>query len=380
MEEVIYLKTVTKMNNVKWREFDFIEIFDIYGGFYNKKPKQELDGDIPFIGATDSNNGITEFYTYKNIVKSSKTGNGKNDEINKKLFEGNCICVTNNGSVGYAYYQPIKFTCSHDVNPLYLKNFTLNKNLALFLISAIEKQRVCFEYSRKWRPKRMIKSKIMLPIDEKGNPDYVYMTNYISDIVRKELDTYEKYCLKELNLLSYKPIEALNEKKWKSFLLISDELFKIEEVYTLKSTSITNNFDEYDVVGATSKNNGNVGFLGEKYYSLINSGNCICLIKTGEGSVGEAVYKSNNFIASNNISVIRCSNLNKYNGLFITNQINKQASRYSYGYIRNNERIKMEKIMLPVNECDEPDFSYMEQYVKNEMIILYKTFLELIKI
>ena len=368
------------MNNVKWREFDFIEIFDIYGGFYNKKPKQELDGDIPFIGATDSNNGITEFYTYKNIVKSSKTGNGKNDEINKKLFEGNCICVTNNGSVGYAYYQPIKFTCSHDVNPLYLKNFTLNKNLALFLISAIEKQRVCFEYSRKWRPKRMIKSKIMLPIDEKGNPDYVYMTNYISDIVRKELDTYEKYCLKELNLLSYKPIEALNEKKWKSFLLISDELFKIEEVYTLKSTSITNNFDEYDVVGATSKNNGNVGFLGEKYYSLINSGNCICLIKTGEGSVGEAVYKSNNFIASNNISVIRCSNLNKYNGLFITNQINKQASRYSYGYIRNNERIKMEKIMLPVNECDEPDFSYMEQYVKNEMIILYKTFLELIKI
>ncbi len=176
-----------KLENKEWKEFNFIDIFEIKGGFYNKKPKKENYGMIPFIGATDSNNGITEFYSIKNIEQSSKTGNGKNASINKKIFNGNCICVTNNGSVGYAYYQKYKFTCSHDVNPLYLKDRELNLNIALFLICSIEKQRVCFEYSRKWRPKRMIKSKILLPINQNGRPDYDFMDNYIEIIKAKQL-------------------------------------------------------------------------------------------------------------------------------------------------------------------------------------------------
>ena len=181
------------MNNRKWKEFDFIEIFDINGGFYNKKPENKENGTIPFIGATDSNNGITEFYSLETIEKSSKTGDNNNTDISNKLFKGNCICVTNNGSVGYAYYQPTAFTCSHDVNPLYLKNYKLNRQLAMFLISAIEKQRVCFEYSRKWRPKRMRKSKILLPVDENNNPDYNFMTNVIVELTNRDLNNYIDY-------------------------------------------------------------------------------------------------------------------------------------------------------------------------------------------
>ena len=147
---------------VKWKAFEFTEIFIIRNGFYNKKPPCYEDGNIPFIGASDSNNGFTGFTTKEAIDANSKTGYGKNEPIGRKLFPANAICVTNNGSVGYAYYQQREFTCTHDVNPLYLKNHTLNKYIAMFVIRCIEQQKVCFAYARKWRPKRMVKSRLLL--------------------------------------------------------------------------------------------------------------------------------------------------------------------------------------------------------------------------
>ena len=37
-------------------------------------------------------------------------------------------------------------------------------------------------YGRKWRPERMIKSTIKLPVDKQGNPDWNFMENYIKSL------------------------------------------------------------------------------------------------------------------------------------------------------------------------------------------------------
>lgn len=152
--------------------------------------------------------------------------------------------------------------------------------------------------------------------------------------------------------------------KYKEFPLIDPLTCYIENVVTLKTTSLVTNKSIYDVVGATSKNNGNVGFYNKK--ELLVKGNCICLIKTGEGSVGEAVYKYGNFIPSNNVSVIRSKYLNKYIGLYLVATINKNASRYNYGYIRNEKRILKEKIILPINLKGKPDYEFMEAYMREK--------------
>ena len=184
-----------KMTNHKWTDFEFVDIFDIRKGFYNKKPPCYDDGNIPFIGATDSKNGITGFSDLPTIEANSKVGYGPNESIDRKLFPGNAICVTNNGSVGYAYYQPTMFTCTHDVNPLYLKHVTLNRHIAMFLIACIEKQRVCFTYARKWRPKRMVHSKLMLPITSDGQPDWLFMEDYMRQKEQQILKpTIDKLC------------------------------------------------------------------------------------------------------------------------------------------------------------------------------------------
>lgn len=183
MAEATFLKMQERrllMPDITWKEFRFVDVFDIRKGFYNKKPPCVKNGKYPFIGATDSNNGITGFTTYENIEHNSKVGYGPNEPITKKIFPGKAICVTNNGSVGYAYYQETDFTCTHDVNPLYLLDRPLNRYIALYLIGCIEKQRVCFEYARKWRPMRMIRSKILLPTI-KGEIAWEYMEQYMRD-------------------------------------------------------------------------------------------------------------------------------------------------------------------------------------------------------
>jgi len=168
--------------NREWRWFHYDEIFAIKKGFYNKKPEENRFGTIPFIGATDSNNGITSMHTMQEIELASKTGDAPNQDIEEKIFKGNCITVSNNGSIGYAFYQAKDFTCSHDVNPLYLKGQPMTKYIALFLCTLIELEQFRWAYGRKWRPKRMPSSLIKLPITKDGDPDWQFMENYIKSL------------------------------------------------------------------------------------------------------------------------------------------------------------------------------------------------------
>lgn len=168
-----------------WRWYRYDDIFDIRKGFYNKKPENHSGNSIPFIGAIDNNNGITEYYDTVDIEEASKTGDENNVPLNEKIFESNCITVSNNGSVGYAFYQAKPFTCTHDVNPLYLNpkwNKELNPYIGMFLCTLIEKERYRWTYGRKWRPKRMPSSLIKLPVDNNGMPDWKYMEKYIKSL------------------------------------------------------------------------------------------------------------------------------------------------------------------------------------------------------
>lgn len=178
------MKTV---KNKEWKTFIYDEIFDIKKGFYNKKPDSSNGGSIPFLGATDSNNGVTSYHTRKDIENASKTGDGNNSPIEDKIFPAHAVCVTNNGSVGYAYYQPREFTCSHDVNPLYRKDgVKFNRKTGLFVATVIMLDRYRWQYGRKWRPMRMVKSTIDLPVTSEGKPDWESMEKFIEGLEERE--------------------------------------------------------------------------------------------------------------------------------------------------------------------------------------------------
>ena len=177
-------KSKYTLDTRNWEKIRFDELFSICKGFYNKKPELHTGNEIPFVGAIDNNNGISEWYSIKDIENSSKTGDDKNAPLKEKLFKGNCITVSNNGSVGYAFYQRHQFTCTHDVTPLYLHsqwNRPLSPMIAIFLCTLIEKERYRWTYGRKWRPKRMPSSELRLPL-KNGIPDWNFIEEYMSSL------------------------------------------------------------------------------------------------------------------------------------------------------------------------------------------------------
>ena len=182
-----------KLTDREWREFQFKDVFHIVDGYYNKKPPMEENGTLPFLGATQYNNGVTGMTTKDSVRVHDKVGGNSMNDIDKRFYAGGCIAITNNGSVGHAYYQVCEFTCSHDITVVYLKDQLMTKELATFLIPSIQKAGESFAYAKKWRPIRMRRSKLMLPIQADGMPDWKFMEAYMKQVEQKTLSEALRY-------------------------------------------------------------------------------------------------------------------------------------------------------------------------------------------
>ena len=91
------------------------------------------------------------------------------------MHPANTISVNYNGSVGEAFYQDKSFWASDDVNVLHLKTHHLSKEIALFLIPLIRNVGKRFKFDEKWTKDLMNRTKLKLPVDTSGAPDWSYM-------------------------------------------------------------------------------------------------------------------------------------------------------------------------------------------------------------
>lgn len=55
----------------------------------------------------------------------------------------------------------------------------MNREMAFFIIPLLKTAGKRYAFIDKWKKEDMEKSKISLPADKDGNPDYKYMENYI---------------------------------------------------------------------------------------------------------------------------------------------------------------------------------------------------------
>ena len=119
-------------------------------------------GKMPFIGSSDSNNGITDWVSNKN-----------------SSLDKNVLGVNYNGSVVENFYHAYEAIFSDDVKRFHLKNHADNKYILLFIKNSILQQKIKFQYGYKFNARRMLRQKIMLPVDEKNLPDWEYMENFM---------------------------------------------------------------------------------------------------------------------------------------------------------------------------------------------------------
>lgn len=56
--------------------------------------------------------------------------------------------------------------------------------------------------------------------------------------------------------------------------------------------------------------------------------------------------------------------MNKYSYLFVLPMIDKLQEKYSFNREINDKRIRREKILLPLNKNNSPDWEFMEKYMR----------------
>lgn len=150
-------------NYKTWKAFRIGDLFDIKKGKRLTKANM-IAGTTPFIGAIDNNNGVTGYVSQL------------------PLHTGGTITVNYNGAgVAEAFYQPVPYRCSDDVNVLYPK-FMMTPKLALFIATIIRLEKYRFSYGRKWHLERMLKSEIRLPASKSGGLDLAAMEAYIDTL------------------------------------------------------------------------------------------------------------------------------------------------------------------------------------------------------
>lgn len=339
-----------KLTDVEWGEF-FIGgsngLFDITSTKSGiDKNKLNIDvGLIPYITRTDMQNGINMFITDK-----------QNNRYN--IDEGNVITIGLDTQT--VFYQPTAFYTGQNIQVL--RNNNLNKYTAMFIIPSIKIQMQKFNWGGNGATLgRLNRTRLILPINSQGKPNWQFMEDYIKQEQKQQAQKIIDYYERKLVELAG-DVLGLDKVKWKTF-----KLGDIFDLVTKSSKGLNhlekNISDGISYVGATNRNNGVLDFVKRKE-NLIYSGNAIAFIRNGEGSMGYSVYKKEDFIASQDITVGYNQYLNEYNAKFITTIADQVRGKYNFGYKRNQERLKRETLVLPSDEKGNPNFQYMSDFVK----------------
>lgn len=164
------------LEDAKWGNFRLKELFNIYTGrdiiISNIK-----EGKYPIVTHSIEKNGIGA-YTQK--------------LDNRRLFNhNNTLSLADRGNF-YAYTQYHDFYIGTRVKALELKNDFCDKYILQFLATSINKQEVRFSYGFN-ATNKTDDIKILLPIDEKGEPHWDYMSKFMQKIEQEKLEKALNY-------------------------------------------------------------------------------------------------------------------------------------------------------------------------------------------
>lgn len=149
----------------------------------------------------------------------------------------------------------------------------------------------------------------------------------------------------------------LNPGKWVGFRY--GDVFDIRKGQRLTKAAMS--VGETPFIGAIDANNGQRQRVSAEPN---HQGNTITV--NYNGSVAEAFYQPAGFWASDDVNVLYPKFvLNKYIAMFLCALIRLEKFRFNYGRKWHLDRMREAIIRLPVTATKEPDWGYMETYVKS---------------
>lgn len=342
-----------QLDEMKWEAFTLTDIFSISAtsSSIDRCKLNNLVGDIPYITRSEKDNGWDSLVCPQNDYEQDS----KN-------------VITIGLDTQTVFYQPCSFYTGQNVQ--ILSNSSLNKYVALFIIPLLKLQMRKFNWGGNGATlSRLKKICLMLPVSAPHTPDYAYMEEYMCHKEKEMLTKYKKYIDKHLSEIKDDDLN-LGSRRWKDFFL--EDIFTISSSIRLTKDDMVKGARPF--IGASDSNNGVTAFVGNTNNSLDRN----VLGVNYNGSVVENFYHPYEAIFSDDVKRLHLkdSKDDKYVFLFIKQSILMQKCKYEYGYKFNGERMKRQKIMLPVTSSSTPDYAFMSQYMQNVEVKQLKAYID----
>lgn len=336
----------------EWKLHRIGDLFSLQSGKANDTLLDEGD-DCLYIGAKKRSNGVM-----------------RRCATNPKLEQnGNCILFICNGqgSVGYANYIDCNFIASTDIIAGY--NASLNPYVGLFLVTLIDLERPKYSYGRKWK-RHLANTQILLPTSEEtGKPDWAFMENYMRSlpclqIVMDRLSM--KVDIGEIRDALKCECNKMSHRSWQSFSL--SDLFTVEYGNKFDANKMTSYENQEMVAFVTRSSNENGVSMYVNRIEDVPPYSAGCMTVALGGSLGSTFIQSVPFYTAQNVAVlIPDQSMKLEHKLFIATLIHKEATTKFMPFGRElNKYIKGNfSIQLPICEDGNPDWQYMEDYIKS---------------
>ena len=338
-----------KIDTSGWKEFRIKDLFETQKKGNKLQvptgasvPVQDLleDGATPRITVTGSNNGIFGFYDYcgKNIA-------------DYRVFN-NFVSVSFLGTV---FYQEGDATLDMKVHCLKPKGITLNKYTGRFLVGAIRASLRESTYSDQISSSILPEMSIKLPATPDGAPDWAYMESYMASLETKVADS-----LTLLQAAKDAEKKKVDTREWREFRV--GALFDIKRPAARSKKKYCEG--EINYVSSGAFNNGVANKLMPLPNELLDRGGCITVSPLD----GSSFYQEEDFLGRGgsgaSILILYNSHLNRNNALFICSVIRSSANGFGYTDLLNGENLKSLTIKLPMDKTGQPDWAYMEEYMR----------------
>lgn len=304
------------------------EIFDVRYGHsleLNALEQASANNGVAFVSRQMGRNGISAYVAAIDDLEPAPAGD--------------ISCALGGNGVLTTYIQQAAFYCGRDVAILRPK-VALTKQQMLFYCLCIKTNRYRYSYGR--QANKTLAKLVVPSVDE--IPDWVASV---------DLDQIKD----ARGALSATEPPAITPNSWKGFHY--DELFEIKKGQRLTKHDMTEGKTPF--IGAVESDNGYRQFV-----SASPNHEAGTITVSYNGSVGEAFYQSTPYWASDDINVLYPKfEMNAYVAMFICALIRREKFRFSYGRKWHLGRMNESIIRLPTDSTGEPDWAFMEAYIKS---------------
>jgi hypothetical protein len=333
-----------KIDTSGWKEFRVGDLFDIHPTKAYKCTNAELlDG-----GGT-------------NVVVNSAYDNGIGGTSTFSPTEnGNMITFSDTVDANTIFYQKSPFVGYPHVQGLYpvgkYQNAWTQESLQYFVTAFRERAlAVGFDYGNKFRRDIAANLFVKLPSTPDGDPDWAYMESYMADLEAKVAES-----LTLLQAAKDAEKKKVDTREWGEFRV--GELFDIKRPAARSEKKYCEG--EINYVSSGAFNNGVANKLMPLPNELLDRGGCITVSPLD----GSSFYQEEDFLGRGgsgaSISILYNSHLNRNNALFICSVIRSSANGFGYTDLLNGENLKSLTIKLPMDKTGQPDWGYMEEYMR----------------